>query len=456
MTDIRFKPYKDIYFYYSLLFVLFLFTNVSIFSIYAFLIIVLLNHNRFLPYGGIFVFTTITFYILRFSASISDKFNGLWKSLSLSNYASDERFWDLQLNLISMKCIVGNVENYYLKFSTTSYKSCPYSAKYGPLSTKIPYIGDIWVGTIIFSFLGIASLIFIYFLLIKREADNKLYCSILLLISPINFVVERMNIDLFIFLFLLLAIINYSKYPRISILLVLFLSLYKIHPLGVMIGLLFYSYFIDNKKNIDYIINSLVSFFTIYFLDAIFFTSTLIDTEWRPAGLDITFGILSDAIILSKFIENNAIVNYLFILLTIFIFVIFFDFSSILNFSKFTPLERLYYLSFVFLFFVNTLYANYDYRIPLFFPCLFLIIKYGSRQSYFLVFFAFVMPVDLKISLLNLEMNLIQNIVSLIGRLSIYSFLIINLQLVKKIIFQFLNFEDLKTKFTSKIKSINK
>ena len=117
MSDIKFKPYKDIYFYYSLIFVLFLFTNVSIFSIYAFLIIILLNHNRFLPYGGIFVFTTITFYILRFSASLSDKFNGLWKNLSLSNYASDERFWDLQLNLISMKCIVGNVENYYLNFS---------------------------------------------------------------------------------------------------------------------------------------------------------------------------------------------------------------------------------------------------------------------------------------------------------------------------------------------------
>ena len=66
------------------------------------------------------------------------------------------------------------------------------------------------------------------------------------------------------------------------------------------------------------------------------------------------------------------------------------------------------------------------------------------------------MPIDLEISLLNLDMNLIENIISLFGRLSMYSFLIINLQLVKKIIFQFLNFEDLKTKFTSKTKSINK
>ena len=266
MSDIKFKPYKDIYFYISLLFTVFLFINVSIFSIYAFLIIILLNQNRFVPYGGVFIFTSITFYILRFLASFSDKFNGLWRSLSLRSYASDERFWDLQLNLISMKCILGNVENYYLKFSSTSYKSCPYSAKYGPLSTKIPYIGDIWIGTLIFSFIGLASLIFIYSLLIKKESDKKLFCSILLLVSPINFLVERMNIDLFIFLFLLVAIINYSKYPRLSILLVLFLSLYKIHPLGVLIGLSFYSYFFDYKKNIDFILNSIFSFFTIYFL----------------------------------------------------------------------------------------------------------------------------------------------------------------------------------------------
>ena len=279
MSNIKFKPYKDIYFYISLLFTVFLFINVSIFSIYAFLIIILLNQNRFVPYGGVFIFTSITFYILRFLASFSDKFNGLWRSLSLRSYASDERFWDLQLNLISMKCILGNVENYYLKFSTTSYKSCPYSAKYGPLSTKIPYIGDIWIGTLIFSFIGLASLIFIYSLLIKKESDKKLFCSILLLVSPINFLVERMNIDLFIFLFLLVAIINYSKYPRLSILLVLFLSLYKIHPLGVLIGLSFYSYFFDYKKNIDFILNSIFSFFTIYFLDSIFFTSTLIDTD---------------------------------------------------------------------------------------------------------------------------------------------------------------------------------
>ena len=66
------------------------------------------------------------------------------------------------------------------------------------------------------------------------------------------------------------------------------------------------------------------------------------------------------------------------------------------------------------------------------------------------------MPIDLEISLLNLEMHLIENILSLLGRLSIYSFLIINLQLVKKIIFQFFNFEDLKTKFTKSVKSIKK
>ena len=456
MTENKLRFFRDIYFYLSLFFVLIIFTNISIFSIYAFLIIVLINHRRFLPYSNIFVFSSIGFYIIRFLAALSNKYNVLWKRISLSSYASDERFWDLQLNLISMKCIFGNVESYYLKFSTTSYKSCPYSAKYGPLSTKIPFIGDIWIGTIIFSFIGIASLIFIYLLFIKQNNDKKLVFSSFLLATPTNFLVERMNIDLFILLFILLAIINYNKYPKLSVFLVLILSLYKIHPLVVLIGLLFYSYFLDKKKNFEYIINSIISFFVIYFLDVIFFTSSLIDTEWRPAGLNITFGVLSDSIILSNLLENNVIINYLLIIGLLMFFVLRFDFSSILNFYKFTHLEKLFYFSFVFLFFVNVLYANYDYRIPLFFPCLYLIIKYGSKKSYFLVFFAFVMPIDLKITGLNLDFNLIEITLSLFGRFSIYSFLIINLQLVKNIIFQSLNFDELKIKFTSKIKSSKK
>ena len=77
-----------------------------------------------------------------------------------------------------MKCIFGNVDNYYLKFSSSVYKSCPYSAKYGPLSTKVPFVGDIWIGTLIFAFVGIVSMIIIYYYLYSLEKIQHTFCFI--------------------------------------------------------------------------------------------------------------------------------------------------------------------------------------------------------------------------------------------------------------------------------------
>ena len=130
----------DKYFFGALLFFVLPFFNLSLFSIYAFFLL-FLNQEKLSKYNIIFKITTLLFYVLRYVSSLSANYNQLWKSLSLKNYASDERFWDLQLNIISMKCILGNVDTYYLKYSLTSYKSCPYSAKYGPLSTKVPFFG---------------------------------------------------------------------------------------------------------------------------------------------------------------------------------------------------------------------------------------------------------------------------------------------------------------------------
>ena len=427
--------YKDPYFYFSIIFVLLVFLQQSIFSIYAFLLIYFLNILKFKKYKILLLTSTISFFALRFIFALSDRFNYLWKHFSLTNYASDERFWDLQLNLISMKCIIGSVDNYYLKFSSTSYKSCPYSAKYGPLSTKVPYFGDIWIGTLLLSFLVIICITGVYIYFIRKTGKNFFFITTLLLIAPMNFLIERMNIDIFILLFLLLAVSYYDKFPKLSIVLITILSLYKLHPFGVLIGLLFYSFIYDSKKNFNNLINATFSFAVLYLLDSIFFTNSLIDTEWRPAGLDITFGILSDSLILSQIINTSFLLNYFLILGLIVIFTIFFDFTSIMNFHNYEKKDNLLYFSFIFLFFLNSLYANYDYRIPLFFPLIYLIFKNGHKRAYFLTFFIFVMPIDLSIQNLILGNLTISNMISLLGRLSYYSFLIINLQNIKNIIF---------------------
>ena len=119
---------KDIHFYLTLFFIYFAFFNISYFSIFCLLLFLFADFDKLMKYKEIFFLTTIVFYSLRFLFSLSSRFDNMWEFISLNNNSSVERFWDLQLNLISMKCIFGNVDSYYLKFSSTSYKSCPYSA----------------------------------------------------------------------------------------------------------------------------------------------------------------------------------------------------------------------------------------------------------------------------------------------------------------------------------------
>lgn len=421
----------DKYFYAALLFFITPFLNISLFSIYAFFLL-FLNHKKLSNYNTIFKTTTLTFYFLRYVSSLSPRYNLLWNNLSLKNYASDERFWDLQLNLISMKCIFGNVESYYLKYSLTSYKSCPYSAKYGPLSTKIPFFGDIWIGTQLLAFAAIVSLVIFYLFLTKKYPIKTIFFSSLMLISPTNFLMERMNIDFFIGMLMVFSIFTYKNFPKISISLITLTALYKLHPVGILFGLLFNSILQHDKQRRDYLNNALFVFVTIYLLDIIFFTNQILDTEWRPAGLHITFGLLSDSLIVEKLTNINYLYIYFASTLTIALLTFCGNLASKINFQNFNHIEKTYYYSFTFLFLLNMLYANYDYRIPLFFPVAYLIFTHSEKRMWFIFLFIFLMPLDTTLNGFDTNFTAVSNIISVLGRLSMYSFLIVNLQLIKQ------------------------
>ena len=57
-----------------------------------------------------------------------------------------------------------------------------------------------------------------------------------------NFLIERMNIS-YLYLYGVKDFIIYEKYPQFTTIFLLILSLYKIHPIGILFGLLFYSIF---------------------------------------------------------------------------------------------------------------------------------------------------------------------------------------------------------------------
>lgn len=340
-----------------------------------------------------------------------------------------------------MKCILGNVDTYYLKYSLTSYKSCPYSAKYGPLSTKVPFFGDIWIGTQLLAFAAIIVLLISYLVFTKQFPMKTIFFSSLMLISPTNFLIERMNIDLFIGIIIVFSIVGYKKYPKVSISLITLMALYKLHPVGLLFGLLLHSVFQDNKQHRDYLYNALFIFLTAYLMDVIFFTKQVLDTEWRPAGLHITFGLLSDSLIVEKLTAINYLNVYLATLITAAFLTIFSDFTSKINFHNFSSIEKTYYYSFTFLFLLNMLYANYDYRIPLFFPVVYLIFTHADKRMWFIFLFIYLMPLDTTLNGFGANFTILGNIFSILGRVSLYSFLIINLQLIKKDLFNHFDFK---------------
>ncbi len=430
---------KDKYFYLTLFFVFLAFFNVNYLSIFCLCLFLFANFDRLMEYKEIFLTTTFVFYSLRFLFSLSSRFDSMWKFISLNNFSSVERFWDLQLNLISMKCIFGNVDRYYLKFSPTTYKSCPYSAQYGPLSTKVPYIGDIWIGTIIFSFFAISSLLFIYFKIYKSRPTDIFLLTLIFMSPSMNFLIERMNIDVFIFIFSFLCLYNYERYPKFTIIFLLLLSLYKIHPIGILFGLLFYSHVHQNKKQFNYIYNSIITFFVFYILDAIFITNSVLDTEWRPSGLDITFGILSDSIILNNIFGINTYVSYLALLLIPIFLAFFSNFGSRIFYKSISKEDTKYFFAYSSLFLVNTLYANYDYRIPLFLPLVIILSKYIKGKFQYI--YMFLMPLSIPIFL---NFPLLNDIIMYIGRFSFYFFYFLILKCYKEYLFNSIDFSYLR------------
>ena len=90
----------------------------------------------------------------------------------------------------------------------------------------------------------------------------------------------------------------------------------------------------------------------------------------------------------------------------------------------------LIFYSFSFLILINFLYANYDYRIALFMPVSFVIYMKGKTNIYPLHYFIFLMPIGLEITSLDNRFVVIDNMLSVVGRISIYmliGFLVANI-----------------------------
>ena len=388
-----------------------LFTNYQYLFIPSFLIIVTHFFNK--PINNtklkFLIILPYFFYLYRFILATSESYNNSWLSISNPNYYLGARFLDLQQVLVSVKCNFSDVQNFYFKFSGLG-KSCPWTAKYGPLLEVIPYFGNIWRDTLIFAFLIILSFLFLYTVLLKRFYDYQLLVVLLFLSPSMNFLLERMNIDIAILLIAFIAIDKYEKYPVFNSLILFSLALLKLHPLGFICGLIFYSY-LKKKRDVFNLNTLLTGLFILIYIVFYYFSSIV--TEWRPSEPDLTVGVLSDAKSLSQTLDFNLIVIYSLICLLL----------LLASLSKLIPkinLNNDKNIIFVYTFgvflIINMLYANFDYRIPLFIPLILHLLRYLHKFEIILVMLhSILLPFDTDYLFPELEFIFI-----VIGKVSLY------------------------------------
>ena len=354
----------------------------------------------------------------------SESFNNSWLSISNPNYYLGARFLDLQQVLVSVKCNFSDVQNFYFKFSGLG-KSCPWTAKYGPLLEVIPYFGNIWRDTLIFAFLILLSSLFLYRTFLKRFYDYQLVVVLLFLSPSMNFLLERMNIDIVILLIAFIAIDKYEIYPVFNSLIIFSLALLKIHPLGFTFGLIYYAY-LKKKRDVLNLNILLTALFSLIYIVFYYFSSIV--TEWRPSEPDLTVGILSDAKSLSEILDINLI----------FIYSLICALLMVVSLSKLIPQIQvnndkniIFIYTFGMLLVINMFYANFDYRIPLFIPLIIYLLRYLNNIEIILVMLhSILLPFGTDSLFPELEFIFI-----VIGKLSLYYLL----ALVIKIFFNELN-----------------
>lgn len=299
------------------------------------------------------------FYIIRFISSIYPNMNNFWISASQKNYSLNGKFIDIQGVFWNLNCNSLNASEYTL-FGTEQTLLCPYSVSYGPFFKFIAYENNVLLNSYVFSFFSIL-LILIYFnlLIFKAQSANFYFIALISISPPINFLIERMNLDIFIFISIFVCY-KCIKNDNIRNLFLFFLALLKYYPIIFIFGSLIFKMLNKNKALFSEIL--LLFLFTFIYL----YENILNENPYppvQPFRVDRTFGILSQSIAFERIFNVNKNVAY--IALILFIATLFFLLRKMFDYSE--VISDQFTHDVVFTFIIISLIANYDYRIPLLF-----------------------------------------------------------------------------------------
>ena len=330
------------------------------------------------------------FYSLKYIFSTSTKFDNYWMNMSQKSYGGLQRFWDIQQMYFGINC--NNDTN---KISSDGYtflfgdisKSCPFDIGWGPLVNNLSLNINVWDATLYTGLIGLVLVLLTHRIILKKSSDIFL-TSIIFISPPVNFVFERMNIDLFIFLIAYLILVRFEKNYIFKGLIFSILVLIKSHPIGFIPGLILYGLYKKNATISLYMlfIGTISSIAVLFYSD----TATYINSKVYVNDFGRSFGLLGNYEVLN-FIRNdigNAKLVIFFILYLLLLFAL--NLQMLKNFKTLFTYKMNYLTTSVFTWFLFvSLFENFDYRIA------FIIILSGlvgldKNKSILTAFFIFI------------------------------------------------------------------
>lgn len=336
---------------------LFLFLNYDYFSIFALILVLLVYFGlvevNFSKY--ILKYIVFSYLTLRFFSAFDTRFNLLWKYMSQKNYSLNGKFIDIQSVFWNLNCN-SQQSGEYLIFGSEQIIKCPHTISYGPFFDVIGFKNNPLLSTFIFVFL-VFVLIYIYFIfeLNSLNLSNSLIFTLIFLSPPVNFLIERMNFDIFIFIsvYLIYTKVN-NIYIRNSVIFIL--ATMKYYPILLIVGSIVYKIVSKNFKNLKTDLIYVLIFIVLFFTTT---QSNLMNNPVRPFRPDRTFGLLSDSLNIHNALEIDLVKTYMSLLILLILLILLLRNQN--SFGNLFQLEKVHNLLFMFI--LLSFYANYDYRL---------------------------------------------------------------------------------------------
>lgn len=370
----------------------------------------------------IFTSFPVIFWMVKFITSLNPRFQNIWQQMGQRAYSGTTRYWDFQLEFMMYKCNKYKNEIFQVQYEER-FISCPDIIGYGPLRKIINISGDLWNLILIAAFIMIFLVLIQYKDVLKDHKENYYIVTIIFLSPSLNLLINQMNTDIFFFVTLYWVLKYYEKNPIVLGFILFLFSLYKLHVLGIFVGLIVFFVLNKDLKNLK-----IASVYTLLIPVTYYFDTITTEPLKIPGAPDtkIGYGLLQDAKNISfhsrTFIELDYKVVYLilFFFVVVIFLMIFKKSDSSLN-TSFIYSSRLYGLSFWF--FLTMVYENHSYRLPLFFVLFITLFLNSSFNFRFTtLYFLFSNPIFILDPLTLSELNQFWRVSLVTNRISIYFF----------------------------------